>query len=424
MSEGSYKPIKILDVDLSDPLPDVSLANSGAAAYGGIFCLVRSGGVPIGVVEFPAEGESVPAAKLRDMIEQAALAPPATDSAANGAAADLPAMDVIVATRDRTDSLVRTLESLLRQSHTGFSIIVADSAPSSNETAETIASRYGAADRVKYVRDTRPGLGRAHNAGMSRVTAQAVAFTDDDVIADRNWLAALAANFTAGGKVGCVTGLIMPAELETRAQLWTERHGGFGKGFQRKVYDMEANRPKGRLFPFTAGQFGSGANMAFSTRALRAIGGFDNALGAGTTARGGDDLAAFYAVINHGYQLVYEPGAIVWHHHRRSEDGMERQAFNYGMGLGAYLTKVAAEDPRAGLRLMAALPAGLVHMLGRSSPKNQRLPADYPGKLVWQERRGIAAGVAAYFRSRAEVRRADGGVNQESRPTTKPTWQG
>jgi hypothetical protein len=157
---------------------------------------------------------------------------------------------------------------------------------------------------------------------------------------------------------------------------------------------------------------------------VRSIGGFDDALGAGTKARGGDDLVAFYSVITNGFSLVYEPRAIVWHYHRRSEIGMERQAYNYGMGLGAYLTKVAIEDPKAAARLVAALPAGLVHMLGRSSPKNQRLPSGYPQCLVWKERLGILAGVPGYFRSRAETRKAGSDVAGKAPSALGSSWQG
>jgi len=208
--------------------------------------------------------------------------------------------------------------------------------------------------------------------------------------------------------VGCVTGLILPAELETRAQFWTERHGGFGKGFTRRIFDFEGNRPPGPLFPFTAGQFGSGANMAFSMEAIRRIGGFDPALGAGTLARGGDDLASFCAVLKAGYQLIYEPEAIVWHYHRRGEEGMRRQAFGYGVGLGAYLTKLIVDKPSTVFQLFRALPAGLAHMFGPSAPKNQRLPDDYPASLVWRERLGILAGLPGYLQSRAASKRGAG----------------
>ena len=216
----------------------------------------------------------------------------------------------------------------------------------------------------------------------------------------------IASNFSLNDTVACVTGLILPAELETRAQYWAERHGGFGKGFERQVFDSEANRPRGRLYPFTAGQLGSGANMAFRTDVLKGFGGFDPALGAGTRARGGDDLAAFFKVIEAGYQLVYEPGAVVWHYHRRDEAGMRRQSLGYGIGLGAYLTKLVVDQPALLLKLVLAAPAGFAHLFGPSSPKNRRIAADYPRTFVWRERCGIIAGIPLYLLSRHAARQA------------------
>ena len=149
---------------------------------------------------------------------------------------------------------------------------------------------------VRYVREGRPGLARAHNAALPHVTGEVVAFTDDDVEVDPHWLRRLTDGF-ADPRVGCVTGMIFPAEVETPAQAWIEAHAGFGKGFERQVFDLDEHRPDDRLFPFTAGRLGSGANMAFRTSVLLDLGGFDETLGVGTPARGGDDLAAFYDVI-------------------------------------------------------------------------------------------------------------------------------
>jgi O-antigen biosynthesis protein len=82
--------------------------------------------------------------------------------------------------------------------------------------------------------------------------------------------------------------------MEIEAQAWFEQYGGLSKGFERRSFELAAPPPRGGLFPYAAGAYGSGANMAFRTAALRAIGGFDPALGAGTRAQGGDDLAAFF----------------------------------------------------------------------------------------------------------------------------------
>ena len=85
-------------------------------------------------------------------------------------------------------------------------------------------------------------------------------------------------------------------------------------------FEIEGVIPRNRagepLYPYTAGVFGSGANMAFRADALRAMGGFDTSLGAGSAALGGDDLAAFFDVIEAGHTLVYEPTAFVRHRHR------------------------------------------------------------------------------------------------------------
>ena len=85
---------------------------------------------------------------------------------------------------------------------------------------------------------------------------------------------------------------------------------------------------------------------------------------------------------------------------------MRRQAFGYGAGLGAYLMKLVIDRPASVWHLATALPAGLAHILGGSSPKNKRLAHDYPRALVWRERLGILAGIPLYLVSREAARRA------------------
>ena len=135
--------------------------------------------------------------------------------------------------------------------------------------------------------------------------------------------------FDAGPDVRCVTGMIAPLELDTRTQQLIEAHAGFNKGFEQRLFDPAGDHHDDVLFPFAAGVFGSGANMSFDTEYLRSVGGFDAAMGAGTVALGGDDLAAFYDVMATGHQLVYEPAAIVAHRHHRELPALQRQAYGY-----------------------------------------------------------------------------------------------
>ena len=318
---------------------------------------------------------------------------------------DDPILSVVVPIYNSEQHLRRCLDSLLDQTYEPMDIVVVDNAPASSVTAELITEVYAPTGRVRYVREDVPGLGRAHNTGFAAATGEVIAFTDDDVIVDKAWVATIAANFAHSARIGCVTGLILPAELQTRAQYWTEQHGGFGKGLSRKVFDPETGHEDDPLFPYTAGAFGSGANMAFRRETLDRMNGFDASLGAGTIARGGDDLAGFVAALQAGYQLAYEPGAIVWHHHRRSEDGMRRQADGYGVGLGAYLTKQIVDDPKTLFFFARKFPAAFAHLFSKKSSKMSRLPQDYPRRLVWSERLGIIMGVPGYLRSRYKSRR-------------------
>ncbi|WP_435231546.1 glycosyltransferase [Pseudopelagicola sp. nBUS_20] len=398
-SARNFQPYRIIDIDLADKLPNLGcLDPKSGCLYSATWCLVRSNGQPIKILEIPFDGRDVSSEMLAEFIAaDVSDLPPGP----------LPALtpnnqfkvSVIIATRDRADSLRRCLNSMLAQTYNNLEIVVVDNAPSDSKTKDLIDREYAQTSQVQYVCENIPGLARAHNFGVSHASGDILAFTDDDVIADPQWVSSIAANFAHSESIGCVTGMILPAELLTQAQLWTELHGGFGKGLFRRVFDLSNPSNEGPLFPYTAGAFGSGANMAFRRATLERMGGFDNALGAGTIARGGDDLASFVAALQVGDQLAYEPGAMVWHFHRREVQGMRRQAYSYGMGLGAYLTKLILNEPKTLLLLIRKLPDAFTHMFSRNSKKMARLPDNYPRKLVWTERLGILTGPPNYIRS-------------------------
>ncbi|MFI1471368.1 glycosyltransferase family 2 protein [Streptomyces wuyuanensis] len=322
-----------------------------------------------------------------------------------------PRTSVVVATRERPRRLARALDSLLAQDHPDFEIVVVDNAPLTGATRELIERKYS--ERVRYVLEPVPGLAVAHNRGVAAADGTVLAFTDDDVVADPHWLTALTAPFAEDPRIGCVTGLILPARLTTPAQILLESHGGFAKGFAPRTYDPARPPADEPLFPFTAGRFGSGANMAFRARALRAAGGFDPATGTGTAARGGDDLYAFVRILTDGHRLRYTPDALVWHHHRETERDLRNQAFGYGAGLTAYLTALVARRPGLLPALLARLPRGLAHARTMTAHRDgaRSVPGEHgtashpwPRSLSRLERRGMLAGPLGYVRARRGVR--------------------
>jgi O-antigen biosynthesis protein len=412
---------------------------------GHVYALVRIDGRPVDTVTAQVAAGEDPAEVLRAAFRTRWTGPYARPAAPPAAPSPPPPRTtVVVATRERAEQLARALGSLLAQDHPDFRVLVVDNAPVTTATRDLVASRF--AGRVDYLHEPCPGLAVAHNRGLAGAGGTVVAFTDDDVIADPHWLSALTAPFTTDPALGCVTGLILPARLATPAQILLESHGGFAKGFEPRLYDPAAPPADEPLFPFTAGSFGSGANMAFRAEALRAVGGFDPATGTGTPARGGDDLYAFVRLLTAGHRLRYTPEALVWHHHRETWQDLTNQAYGYGAGLTAYLTAILVRRPALLPALLAKLPRGLAHArtitAHRPATGADAAPGPGPGpgsgsgsgsvpgahgaqSYPWPrdlsrlERRGMLYGPLGYAIARARLRRsrstASAGVTMSAR---------
>ena len=101
-----------------------------------------------------------------------------------------PELTAVICTRDRPALLERALASLSIQSRPPAAILVVDNAPASDAVKDLIAERFSG---VRYLRETRPGLDFARNAGLGAAESEIVAFLDDDATADRTGAAASSA---------------------------------------------------------------------------------------------------------------------------------------------------------------------------------------------------------------------------------------
>jgi GT2 family glycosyltransferase len=436
--EGLRPPVRVLELELSGRIPDLSAgASPDGVPYRQALVLVRLHGEPLGLlpVNLPA-GDLAPAVwrRFQGQIARHLAAdgePPARQLPAAGLPTratppcaperalthrDVPLASVVVATCDRPFQLLRTLEGLLAQTYPRFELIVVDNRPGATVTGDAVARRHRADPRVRYLAEPRSGLSAARNAGLAHARGTLVAFTDDDVAVDRHWLSSLARAFLDDRDTACVTGLILPLELDTRAQLWFELFGGFGKGFQRRSFDLGPNRPPDALFPYTAGRFGSGANTAFRTGVLQALGGFAVELGAGTPAHGGEDLDAYLNVLRAGHRLVYEPRALVWHPHHLHLPGLKQQIHRYGIGLSAAFSKRLADGPDERRAILRRLPAGLAYAVHPRSAKNRSKGPDYPARLTFLELAGMLRGPIAYGLARRSARHGDATRRAGARP--------
>ena len=417
-------PAVVLDVDLSEPLPAVPATGGDGRRVQQAWALVRLFTEPLGtvLVDVPSSGlrpgELAAAidAELGDVLRPRLGGDPVP---VHGVTPDrepeflarrrqvlatAPHITVVVCTRERPDALAPCLDSLLAQKYPGFRVLVVDNAPVTDATAEVVraAARRGPVD---YLREPRAGLSFARNAAVRSAPGQTLAWIDDDEVADPHWLAEVARALHEHPEADVVSGVIVPAELETRAQLWFEQFGGHskGRGFKPDVFSPATAHVQSPLYPLPP--FGTGANMTFRPGVIERIGMFDTALGAGTPAMGSEDTLAFTQVLLAGGTIVYQPTAVTHHYHRRDFEGLHKQMVGYGTGLVAAYTSLLLARPGLVFALLKLAPGALRVMTAKDSPRTATLREDFPRELLSANRRGMLAGPRAYLRGRRAARR-------------------
>jgi glycosyltransferase involved in cell wall biosynthesis len=332
-SEGRrLAPIALAEIELERPLEPLEGLGDALA----VEALVRRNGDPVGWVRLPVSGGGCPVAPIRAALDRLPLPLPRKT-----APDPTPAVTVAVCTRDRPGDLATCLDSLERVDYEPLEILVVDNAPSSEATRALVEDRAG---RVRYVREPRPGLDWARNRAIAEAGGEIVAFTDDDVTVDRAWIRALVAAFGTDDTIAAVTGLVLPSELETEAQVLFERYRSFGRGFTARRVAPEGRAAIAHRYG-AAGDYGTGANMAFRRSLFGRIGAFDPALDVGTPTRGGGDLDMFFRVLKERYVLVYEPRAMVRHRHRRSMEALRSQIADHGVSFSSYIVRSALAYP-------------------------------------------------------------------------------
>lgn len=333
--------VKLAEVDLAKPLQPLTVEQR----YDHLAVIVSWGYQPLGLVRLACQPglRTFKAEQLKQAIVET-LGHPLWSQAVAGNLAEqegypdhpLPAISVVVCTRDRPLLLAGCLQNLGRLDYPTYEVVVVDNCSRDPAVAQVVAQ-----SGFRYVREDRPGLDWTRNRGFQEARYDIVAYIDDDALAAPGWLRGVARGF-AQAEVMAVTGLVLPAEIETPAQQDFERYGGMSKGFIG--YTIRRAELSGQALLW-ANHWGVGANMAFGRRLFEAIGGFDIALDVGTPTCGAGDLEFFYRLVAAGHTLRYEPLALVRHIHRREAVALDQQIYNNGRSFAAYLLTISRNYP-------------------------------------------------------------------------------
>jgi GT2 family glycosyltransferase len=208
---------------------------------------------------------------------------------------------VVVVTYNRAALLPRAIESLLRQRTGGrfeLRIVAVDNA-STDDTPRVLDElvRSAPPGKLRAVREERQGVAAARNRGIAEVASPWIAFFDDDMVAEPDWLAGLHAVARERG-ARCVGGRnvleLSPDELGALPELC---RGLLGE-------KPEAASPR----PYTDKSLPGAGNVLFDRRLFDELGGFDDVVGAGC-----EDTDVFRRIQRAGHAVWYAPGAVASH---------------------------------------------------------------------------------------------------------------
>ena len=301
-------------------------------------------------------------------------------------------VSVVVCTRDRSEHLALCLQSLEKLSERPYEILVIDNAPTSDTTRRIVSET----PEVRYILEPRPGLSIARNKGIENSSADIIAFTDDDVTVHPDWITRLRQSFQ-NPAVMAVTGLVLPAELETESQYLFQQGNIPSKwGYRALTFDSDFfELMKSRGVPVWS--IGAGANMAFRRKIFDIVGDFDERLGAGASGCS-EDSEIWYRILAKGLSCRYEPAAVVYHYHRRELKSLKQQLYFYMRGHAMALLVQFSKHKHWGnlRRLFLSLPRYYIRLFLSTILRGLRDDR----RFILSEITGCISGIKYYFTHR------------------------
>jgi GT2 family glycosyltransferase len=227
--------------------------------------------------------------------------------------------DLVVATIDRVDELDRFLESLQRQTHRDFRVLVADQ--NADDRVAGVLARHPDLHAERLHAPV--GLARARNAVLPHLRAEIIAFPDDDCVYPPDLLERVAARIRdLDGVTGREPWWTTGAAALTRDNVWN------------------------RAISFT---------IFVRRRVVEQVGAFDERLG--LPASSGEEIDYLIRALDGGARIEYDPTLVV--EHPRKQIDLEAIGARDGATIG-YLLRKHHYPPGVVARMLLRPAVGIV----------------------------------------------------------------
>jgi GT2 family glycosyltransferase len=258
---------------------------------------------------------------------------------------ELPSFDLVVASIGRVSELDHLLTSLEFQTHQDFRVILVDQNPDDrlHEVLE------GTGLKVLHLRSA-AGLSRARNAGLAEVTADVVAFPDDDCAYDQDVLGHVGRHLARDPLLDGVTGRSV------------DRSGHSSPSWKRDAAVLNDHNLWNRAISYT---------IFLRREVVERVGVFDERLGLGSSEpwSSGEEIDYLIRAIRGGARITYDPSLTVHH-----EEGARDIGFRDGATVG-YLLRKHRYPLRTVARMLVRPAGGTVASLARLDATRARFHA-------------------------------------------------
>jgi hypothetical protein len=237
-------------------------------------------------------------------------------------------VSIILATHNRSQRLLQTLESVARQQLADLEVEVIVIDNGSDDDTPEVLSRMQAVLPLISLHEGRRGKNRAYNRGLSVARGTLLVFTDDDIVAEANWICELHAAAQRWPLKTIFAGAIAPL-FDEGIPAWI-RDEAFA--YRRLAFcEFRPQQHEGYIE-----QRAFGANWAVSKSAIAGVS-FCESVGpdAGTAYIMGSETEFMQRIEKVGFQTVFVPKAYVRHVITREQalaSTLRRRAFCAGRG--------------------------------------------------------------------------------------------
>ena len=214
-------------------------------------------------------------------------------------------LSIIVPAYNSQQTIKSCLDSILNQNHGGqYELIVVDDG--SNDLTTSLVSQYKG---VRLIRQTNAGPAAARNLGAAEAKGEIILFTDSDCEVFPNWIEEMLKPFKEDSTVVGVKGAYKTKQQEMIAR------------FVQLEYEDKYDKMKKEKYI----DFIDTYSAAFKKDVFNAAGGYDLTFPVACA----EDVDLSYRLANHGYKMVFNPKALVFHMHPHNLKSYLQKKFKF-----------------------------------------------------------------------------------------------